>query len=464
MELEKKGINSFYLTDSKNKRVPCQYIVESRWEDGSIRRAKISFEAKVPADGYSTYSLVPGENPATPEMNVSESKIENRFYTVTIDPVSGGIRSIYDKTAQKELIKSAKYTGNEIIAFENFGVDEAEEFTGKFWRMGDNPVSLQIKEKGPVKAVWEIKGKILDSPVTQYITMYSGIPRIDFSTELDWNGKKRIQVNTAYPFDVPDGKLNYEVPFGNVEYGAENPWAQACHTSIRATNNWIDLSNSDFGVTLATEVTPFDTKDRRDPIFMDARKVKGQNKENTFTLDLFPGIFSRIALDDPVLLKSDFVVQPIMFRSVFSCGDSALYFTQKGKHSYRFALRGHKGTLKPCDAVRFGMEHNSPLMVFQGVSGKGNLPEEQSFFSCSQPNVIITVIKKAEDGKGLILRCYETDGLATKVTIKSLFNLGGAYHTNIIESNEKALGVGDGHTLAFEVGKHSIETIRLILK
>ncbi len=345
---------------------------------------------------------------------------------------------------------------------ENLGVDEAEEFTKNWWRMGEKPATVTVTESGPVRTTLKIEGSILHSKRTQTISLYANLPKIDLETVLDWDGEKKIQVNAVYPFHLDDSRLTYEVPFGDVEYGKENPNSKACHPTVRATNNWIDLSNDRMGVTLATEVTPFDVKDRRDERFIDARIIKGVMPPDSFSM--YWGntyqTFTRVALTDPLLLKTDFVIQPILLRSVFSCGDPNLYFTQKGEHVYRFAISTHQGGLVRHNAVRFGLEHNAPLQVVIGKPCKGTLPETGSFISVSQPNVVVTVLKKAENGKGGILRCYETDGRETNVTISFSQPLKSAALTNIIEREDKPAKVVDGK-LEFVIGKHAIETFRL---
>ena len=105
--------------------------------------------------------------------------------------------------------------------------------------------------------------------------------------------------------------------------------------------------------------------------------------------------FKRIAMKDPLLLETDFIIQPILLRSVFSCGDPDLYFTQEGEHTYRFAINTHEGTLVANEATRFGWEHNTPLMVLRGQSTTGNLPDFHSFFEVSAPNVLVSILKKS---------------------------------------------------------------------
>jgi len=95
-------------------------------------------------------------------------------------------------------------------------------------------------------------------------------------TVLDRDGQKKIQVNATFPFEVDRGRFTFEVPFGMLEYGKENPFSKSCHPTVRAINNWIDISNDSMGITLATEVIPFDVKDRIDNRFHDARTIDGK--------------------------------------------------------------------------------------------------------------------------------------------------------------------------------------------
>ncbi len=456
------GIAELHLLDGSGKDVPVQIKVLATHSDGSISRVQVVFEAMVPSLGYATYYLASGSNRTKTHLSANSSTLENRFFKINIDAQSGGISSIFDKLNNREILNTAKYQGNELIALENLGVDEGEEFTDNWWRMGEKPASVNLIEYGPIRATVQIKGRILNSARNQEISLYATLPRIDLKTTLNWNGQKEIQVNATFPFKIENPRLTYEVPFGEVEYGKESPSAKASHPTVRATNNWIDLSNDKMGITFATEVTPFDVKDRLDPRFHDARTIKGEIEESSFSMS-FGGeyrTFKRIALEDPLLLETDFVIQPILLRSVFSCGDSELYFTQEGEHAYRFAIRTHEGTLVSYEAARFGWEHNTPLMVLRGQSTTGNLPDSQTFLEVSAPNVLVSILKKAEDGKDVTLRCYETDGKDTDVTVTFFKSLKSAKHTNIIEQEGEKVNLKKGQ-LKFHIGHHAIETFKL---
>ena len=467
VSIEKQGIRELCLTDQKGNFIPSQIKTLSTYPDGSLARVDVIFEAPVPSLGYATFYLVEGKNKTSTSITASATMMENRFFKVKIDPLTGGITSIYDKANSKEILNTSIYKGNELFALENLGVDEAEEFTDKWWRMGEKPATVTLIESGPVCATVRVEGSILNSERVQEITLYASLPRIDLKTVLDWDGQEKIQVNAAFPFKIDHGRLTYEVPFGMVEYGKESPSSKACHPTVRATNNWMDISNDSMGITLATEVTPFDVKDRMDPRFHDARILEGKMAKTTFTMDTKSSkLYSRIALQDPLLLETDFVIQPILLRSVFSCGDKNLYFKQRGKHPFRFSISTHKGGLVANNAVRTGWEHNSPLIVMKGQSGSGTLADRNSFLQVSQPNVIVSILKKAEDGNGVIVRCYETDGKNTTISIKGPDEIRKAARVSIIEDqlNNDSFPIEGNKVKDVSIGKFAIETLRLNYK
>ena len=250
VSIPKLGISVLSLTDVKGKYIPSQIKTLSTYPDGSIERAEVKFEASVPSLGYATFYLTEGKNKYVKALSASATMIENRFFIVKIDSISGGITSIYDKVNSREILSTSMYKGNELIAIENLGVDEAEEFTDKWWRMGEKPAKVTLVDSGPVSATVRVEGSILNSERIQEITLYASLPRIDLNTVLDWDGQEKIQVNTTFPFKIDHGHLTYEVPFGMVEYGMENPASMACLAdatySVSVSNK--SSSSIDFGI------------------------------------------------------------------------------------------------------------------------------------------------------------------------------------------------------------------------
>jgi alpha-mannosidase len=53
-----------------------------------------------------------------------------------------------------------------------------------------------------------------------------------------------------------------------------------------------------------------------------------------------------------------------------------------------------------------------PLLIYQGIH-PGTMEQSQSFLSVDVPDVVVSAIKMAEEGKGVIVRMYETAGRET---------------------------------------------------
>ncbi len=48
---------------------------------------------------------------------------------------------------------------------------------------------------------------------------------------------------------------------------------------------------------------------------------------------------------------------------------------------------------------------------------KGILPQHFCGFACDKKNIEISALKLSEDGKGIVLRAYETDGVSTRAKL-----------------------------------------------
>ena len=81
-------------------------------------------------------------------------------------------------------------------------------------------------------------------------------------------------------------------------------------------------------------------------------------------------------------------------------------------------------------------------MIYQGIH-PGHRPLSASFLSVDAPNVVVSALKKAEDGQDLIVRCYETAGRATKATV-DLALVNRRWTGNFRPSEIKTLRVPSG--------------------
>lgn len=92
----------------------------------------------------------------------------------------------------------------------------------------------------------------------------------------------------------------------------------------------------------------------------------------------------------------------------------------------------------------------------------GSLPDRLSLVRIRPENVQIAVVKKAEDGQGLVLRLVEVQGSKEQARAEIHFArpVKEAVKTNIIEEDETRLST-DGDSVSIPIAPFGIETVRV---
>jgi alpha-mannosidase len=88
-------------------------------------------------------------------------------------------------------------------------------------------------------------------------------------------------------------------------------------------------------------------------------------------------------------------------------------------------------------------------------------PEEESFFSVSPANVVMSGMKQAEASEDLIVRFFEVKGKETTATIKLPISVKTAQRLDLIEfplQNATAPAI-DGNTITIKLRSHEIVTL-----
>ncbi|MHC4505486.1 MAG: glycosyl hydrolase-related protein, partial [Planctomycetota bacterium] len=196
----------------------------------------------------------------------------------------------------------------------------------------------------------------------------------------------------------------------------------------RETQNWIYAGDETGGVTIGSGVVAWDYD-----LVARERPPKG--------------------IDYPIL-------QPVLLTSAYSCSRWLHCWTQPGDHVFDFSVYSHKPGWR--NGYRRGVQTNNPLIaVAEEGKARATLPETKSFLKISPANVIVTAVKKPEEGDGVIVRFYETEGKAgSRVRIDPDAGLSGARRTNLIEEDSGPLE-HDRDGASLKVGPYSIETVRL---
>lgn len=151
----------------------------------SARRARLRFVAsKVPAMGYRTYYLAPGEAPAPPSVR-QNLQIENEFLLLIADPRTGDIRSLVDKTDGTEYAQGPL---NRIVALSE---DPSQNDNGReLWTTGERIISNTSPAEMNTLVSDGMQRLTITTPfaggkLIREMRLYRGIPRVDCETRIE---------------------------------------------------------------------------------------------------------------------------------------------------------------------------------------------------------------------------------------------------------------------------------------
>ncbi|NIA13402.1 MAG: hypothetical protein GWP08_04925 [Nitrospiraceae bacterium] len=249
--------DGFALHDHKGRAVSFEILKEHRNRKGALEEAEIEFVAKkLPSLGYRAYVVVPADTKPPARERRGGNVIENEFYRIEVDPArGGGMVSVYDKKAQREVLDSARHPGNELAFLEEVA-DRAEtqhEFytTGLKMFSGDQPAAIEVG-KGPVSTTLRARysmGEICD--VVQEITLYKGVQRIEFRTILLDVQREDYLYCVTFPTNLKGLAPVFDERFGAVaRNGSKNYLDFRTHQmlmfsdcAVYAANKWMEYGN-----------------------------------------------------------------------------------------------------------------------------------------------------------------------------------------------------------------------------
>lgn len=100
--------------------------------------------------------------------------------------------------------------------------------------------------------------------------------------------------------------------------------------------------------------------------------------------------------------------------------DGDFEYMDQGRQDFTVRLVPHTGDWREAGVVRLAAELNQPPFALLESFHPGDLPQGASYASDGGGSVVLTVVKGAEDGDGVIVRAYESEGRAASATIRVL--------------------------------------------
>ena len=433
---DKRGAE-WIITDTKGKIIPSKVVIKN------VQKT-ISFEAEnIPSIGYQTFYLKKGIAPSDQKIKAGSNYYENQFYSIEFG--SGGITKLFDRSLNKNILNTTKFAGGDLLSLGYSGTCAGEFVQVTPTNMEDFETLSMKKGKWSlisntaVCATFESVCQMKNFKVKQTVTIFHHQKKIDFEYDIpDWPGEHNRQLRVAFPLNMNDSKITYDVPMGVVNVGKDElnispggwSWGGTYRQMPKEINpreieNFISASNPAFGLTMSTNLA---VADWIDP--------------------------TRESVSYPVL-------QGILLSSHKSCHGEGNWYHQKGSHHFKLSITSHEPGWE--NGYHFGVEGNHPLSsIIKEKPQKGPLPEGLSFVSVSSPFVRVTTLKKSDTDNTLIIRMVEMKGADQKIELKLFAPVKGLLKTNLIEDEGQDMGQS-GKVLDLNIGKNSIETFRLKL-
>ena len=335
----------------------------------------------------------------------------------------GQITSLYDRHAHRELLKRGK-CANVLMTYEdkphkfdNWNI--FEYYREKQWPV-DELVSMRVIECGPVRMAMELNWTYLDSQIKQVFYFYSDSARIDIHTVIDWN-ENQLLLKALFPLELNAREAVYEIQYGHVKRSTtrNHSWEQARFEVC--FQKWLDIGEYDYGVS-----------------FLSDSKYGVSIMENEVGL---------------TLLKSGMYPNPK---------------ADRGRHEFTYSLFPHTGNWQEAGTVMEAYELNNPLKGLvrqQGVSGlerrSSTLPRTYAPVQSSEKNIVLEVLKQAEDGNGMILRLYECWNRRTKAELIFARDFAKVYVCSMLEDEQKLFASGN-RSCAVEFKPFEIVTLKVL--
>ncbi len=376
--------------DASGKIMNLQYLQRSELTE-SHRRKWLFFDT-LPAMGYKTYRWFSEKSKLDPEilsdpsifnifsLEAGDFWLENKFWRLEFDPASGHLVKLYDNEWDIDLLEAQAAIARVMDdPWDTWAHDVArfDQEIGVF----DTPEFRRL-ENGPLRATLSIKTQYHHSHFIQYWRIYRTDPRIEVDLDFQWHEQHKM-LKYCFPLKLKDQFYTSEQPYGSIcrfSDSTEQPFQKWLDVS---GNLSIDNENFEYGVSfLNTGIFAFSL----------------ENGELRLTL-CRSAIYAH---HDPA--KPD---------------PNKIYdYSDQGRHEIKLLLIPHPDRGISAETVQLAYDLNTPVYSIIDYPHAGYLPKTASFLEISAPNVIGTVIKKAESADELIIRCYEVEGKQTSGHIK----------------------------------------------
>ena len=360
-----------HVVDDDGEVEPSQAVLGER-----IGHQRHAFTADLPALGYRCYHARSGARPVKHKRMLAGGGtfLENAWWRIEFDPYGGHMRRLYDKVRKVDVLDKGNVLACLVDSADTWahGYDEFGVEAGRFGN-----ASLELLEMGDVLATVRATSGFDRSRADQFVTLHRNVDMIDCVFHINWQ-QRHTMLKLAYETRIADGEASYDTAYGvqvrNTD-GFEEPGQM-----------WFDLSGN-------VADTPY------------GLAVLNDSK---YGFDVRGGTMRVTMLRSPAYAHHD--------RSRY---DSSLPYAimDQGWHTVKIRLVPHAAPWQDARVVKRAWELNEPAFTHVESAHKGRRGPSASFIGTEAENVLLSVLKQAEDSKTLIIRGYETAGRPAKTTL-----------------------------------------------
>ncbi len=412
-----EGIAQPVLDDGSTSAIPCQRLADGHW---------LAEVAGIPAKGYRRFAIRAGQPAAAAgSLIVAPDHLANSCLDIRLND-KGQFISIYDKRARRELLPAGA-RANVIMSYEdkphNYDAwDLNHYYQEKSWEV-DDVREIAVIEAGPVRGCLKISRRYLESDITQYIDIWPDQARVDIRHEIDWH-EKQIFLKALFPFDIHTNQATFDIQYGNVQRATHSNTSWDFARFEVVMHKWLDLSEDGYGCSILNDC-----------------KYGCSVQAGTVGLSL---------------LKSAISPNPE---------------ADKERHAFTFSLFPHPGGWREAGTVQQAYRLNNPLLAIPAAAAAVSqavpaLPGSYSFVQSDRDNVVIEVVKQAEDSADWIVRFYECYNRRTPVRLTFARPIARIAECSLMEQDEAELapvqtGEAAGRAVDLAIRPYEIRTVKV---
>jgi len=447
---------NFSLLDPGGRAVPYQ-ICERRMSPGDILHGEVMLESwrvafltqNIPAYGCRFYRIVPVEQGSSEggTLLIDEWTMENEFYKVEVQ--EDGSIEVFDK--------ASKATYSCLGYFEDSG-DSGDEYNynppdhQEVLITLEGQSSMDVLEDEPdwgtirVRRRWELPAGLDENrrgrgearvtcEITTDITLQRGVRRIDFRTTVN-NTAQDHRLRVVFPTGIETSESIAQTPFAFVRRPVELPdgsdWAEM-PSPTHPTGGYVVVEGEGRGMAIFGRGLP-------------EYEVTGDG-EIYLTLLRSVGWLSRADLKTRLSNAG-----PPLETPEAQC---------LGEYVFEYAAMPFEGTWIEDGNFLQAQQFDLPLIATD-IQGGSILEEGLQMIQVEPDELVVSAIKRSEDGGALVLRLYNISHQPLEGKVWATFDVSRACEANLLEEDGVPLDV-EGSEIRFFVRGAEIKTLKLTL-